>query len=79
MWAGLGKLDHVDNVTDEIDLEGALTQGRDVGPLDDTAQDFCGLRMASDPSFCFRRAYLIQKNASDRHAERVDPNSDSSF
>ncbi len=46
--AALGKLDHVGNVTNEIDLEGAPPQGDDVDPLDNTAQDFCGLRMAPD-------------------------------
>ena len=37
MSSALGKLDHVDDVAGEIDLEGALPQGGDVDPLDDTA------------------------------------------
>ena len=46
MGTALGKLDHVDNVTSEIDLEGAPPQGGDVYPLDDAAQDLRGFSAA---------------------------------
>ena len=46
MGTALGKLDHVDNVTSEIDLEGTPPQGCDVYSLDDTAQNLRGLSAA---------------------------------
>ena len=46
MGTVLGKLDHVDNVTSEINLEGTPPQGGDVYSLDDTAQDLRGLSAA---------------------------------
>ncbi|MEL0011805.1 MAG: hypothetical protein VW881_00020 [Alphaproteobacteria bacterium] len=39
----MSEVNHVDDVADKIDLEGPPTYRRDINPLNDFAQDFCGL------------------------------------